>query len=57
MDWTETEAGVWKSGDFEIRHIWFSVRETWDLYRGGKPIGGYDTLEKAKEAATRPVTP
>jgi hypothetical protein len=53
MDWIEVEPGVWRSGEYEIRHVWFSVRDSYDLYFKGQPIGGYDTFELAKEAASR----
>jgi hypothetical protein len=49
--WVECPEGVWRREEHEIRHIWFSTRESWDLYFKGSPVGSYDTFEKAKEAA------
>lgn len=53
MEWKETEKGVWRSGEYEIRHIWFTPRESWDLYRNGQAIGGYDTFAEAKLVASQ----
>jgi len=51
MYWVKVKPGTWRSGDYEIWHMWFSVRETYDLYFKGKPISAHESLEEAKEAA------